>query len=62
MEISVFPKYPVHDEPRPSQRERLFEADREAPWLSAVFVLIPVIVTFAAFVIWLFTNGVGVPI
>jgi hypothetical protein len=58
MDFSNLPRYPEHEEsPSPSQSDRLSNVDSSGPWLTLVFVLIPILVAFVILGIWIFRNA-----
>ena len=58
--FSRLPRYPIHDEPLPSQWERLLQADREERWSLVVLVVVPVILILVVFYMHLLLYGIGV--
>jgi hypothetical protein len=61
MDITGLPKYPLHDEPAPSQRERLIQADMEDRWQQIAFVVVPLclILMFLTIRLGIYAAGVG---
>jgi hypothetical protein len=59
MDFARLPRYPIHDEPLPSQVERLFQADRADRWSLIVLIVIPVTLIFMILAIHLVLHSAG---
>jgi hypothetical protein len=60
MEFSRLPIYPIHNEPLPSQRERLLQADREDRWFLFFLIVIPVTLVLLSLAMHLIVYGIVV--